>query len=274
MNSQDRTAQTFPYQIEEHDEEIHLLRYLDNRSPLVEIPSVVNGKPVTSLGESCFNCHSEIEQIVFPSSLVSIGAFAFTMCRRIHELIIPDSITEIGICSFRDCKGLRRGKIVLPSGLKTISQSLFSFTYMDGVDLTLPRDLALIESHAFYSAGSFDLILPSPNVEIQDGAFAQSGVHIISSIPEQRGWYMDWPYAQQITTSDGEIGSIDDYRNLSDGCMELTVMFVNGARKLFYPSFSAEYSFVSDENQRMMWDTLSKNPGVKSVFRSWQRGLI
>lgn len=274
MSGQVHTMPAFPYQIEELDEEIHLLRYLDDCSSLVEIPSFINGKPVTSIGDSCFNCHSEIEQLVFPSSLVSIGAFAFTMCRRIHELILPDSITEIGICTFRDCKGLRGGKIVLPSGLKTISQSLFSFTYMDGVDLTLPRDLELIETHAFYSAGSFDLILPSPKVVIQDGAFAQSGVHVISSIPEQRGWYMDWPYGQQIATADGKVGTIDDYRSLCDGCMELTVMFPNGARKLFYPSFSAEYSFISDENQRMMWDTLSKTPGVNGVFRSWQRGLI
>ena len=267
-------AQDYPYQIEELDNEIHLLRYLDDQNSRVVIPSEINGKPVTVIGESCFNFHSEIEQIIFPDSLVSIGAFAFTMCRRIHELVIPDSVTEIGTCAFRDCKGLCGGKIVLPAGLKTISQSLFSFTYMDGVDLTLPRDLELIESHAFYSAGSFDLILPSTDVEIQDGAFAQSGVHILSSITGQKGWYMDWPYGQQITTSDGEVGTIDDYRSLSDGCMELTVMFPNGARKLFYPVFAAEYSFVSDGSQRMMWDTLSKNPVVKSVFRSWQRGLI
>ena len=274
MNDQAQRKERLPYLIKEHGDEVHLLQYLDNSQKRVVVPETVSGKPVTAIGESCFNRHQEIEEIILPDSLVSIGAFAFAMCSGLHHVAFSDSISEIGSFAFRDCRGLRGGTIILPAHLKTLSHSLFSFTYMDNVDLKLPTDLQLIENHAFYSAGAFDLVISNPDIVIQDGAFAQSGIHVVTTQPVEKGWFMDWPYGQTIRSLAGESGVIEDYRFLGDSCMELTVIFGVESRKLFYPSPTAEYSFVSEESQRMMWDTLSKTNTVRDIFRQWQRGVL
>ena len=60
------------------------------------IPSVYNGKPVTSIGDWAFyNCDG-LTSIVIPSSVTEIGNGVFDGCNGLTSITIPDSITSIG----------------------------------------------------------------------------------------------------------------------------------------------------------------------------------
>ena len=163
---------------------IMLIKYLTDNAESVVIPSTIEGYPVVSIGENCFFCHDEIKEIQFPDSLKKIDNQAFAMCKRIKELFLPDSVEEIGIFAFRDCKSLE--KVVLPRHLKVLRHGIFAFCNLSDVDMKLPDELETIETHAFYSAGLFDLVIPESVKEIQPNAFECLGPNPITSLPNSQ----------------------------------------------------------------------------------------
>ncbi len=159
---------------EKQDTSVMLVGYLTDNVRSVMIPSVIEDTPVVSIGDSCFFCHSEIESISFPNSVKRIGVGAFAMCKNIKELVLPDSVEEIGMFAFRDCKGLT--KVILPCHLKVLRNGVFAFCSLSpNVDMQLPKELEVIETHAFYGAGLFDLVIPDSVREIQPNAFEHLG---------------------------------------------------------------------------------------------------
>ncbi len=160
---------------------VMLVGYLTDSIPSVVIPSVIEGDLVVSIGDNCFFCHPEIESINFPNSVKRIGTGAFAMCKRIKEVVLPDSVEEIGMFAFRDCSGLT--KVVLPRHLKVLRNGVFAFCSLPpDVDIHLPKELEIIESHAFYGAGLFDLIIPDGVKEIQPDAFDNLGPNPIMPV--------------------------------------------------------------------------------------------
>ena len=159
--------------IDEYDDHIVLCAYLSDDIAVVDIPSVIEGKPITAIGGDCFFAHKEITAVSFPETLKRIGAQAFALCKGIRELILPDGITEIESFAFRDCTGLR--KIVLPSGLRTLKRGVFAFTYLpNDVDIIINEGLETIESRVFSSGGLnqfFAVKIPSSVKECAPDAF-------------------------------------------------------------------------------------------------------
>ncbi|MEE0913165.1 MAG: leucine-rich repeat domain-containing protein [Ruminococcus sp.] len=173
------------------------------------------------IGDTCFFNHPEIYSIQFPRLLTAIGNASFALCSRIKELVIPDSVVSIGVHAFRDCKGLKR--VVMPKHLKVLSAGIFAFCYLsDDVQMTLPEDLEEIEPHAFYSGGTFKLVVPKNVKKIGVGAF-NWGPKVITSLPFDKGWYLDWPYGEKILLSDGQVGIISDIKEITNGCEILDV---------------------------------------------------
>lgn len=159
---------------EKQDAGVMLIGYVTDNVRSVAIPSAIEGDPVISIGDNGFFCHSEIESVDFPNTLKRIGAGAFAMCRSIRELVLPDSVEEIGMFAFRDCNGLT--KVILPRHLKVLRNGVFAFCGLSPhVDMQLPKDLETIETHAFYGAGLFDLVIPDSVKEIQANAFGHLG---------------------------------------------------------------------------------------------------
>jgi len=46
-----------------------LKKYISDGFPLVTIPDQIDGKPIRTIGDSCFFLHNEIENIFIPKSL-------------------------------------------------------------------------------------------------------------------------------------------------------------------------------------------------------------
>jgi hypothetical protein len=112
----------------------------------LEVPAIVNGKPVTA-----------------------IGIAAFSMCNKLTAVTLPAGVTSIGKQAFYQCYGLT--KMNLPSGLKTIGGQ--AFFYCDGMtELTFPSTLTEIGEHAFsYCTKLQSLVFPASVYRIDNSAF-------------------------------------------------------------------------------------------------------
>lgn len=252
-----------------------ILKCLLSRNILVEIPPTINNKPVSEIGHGCFFNHSEIKRVIFPNTIEIIGEEAFALCGGIEELLLPDSITEIGVHAFRDCKGLKR--VVLSKQLRILRAGVFAFCYLnEDVEMELPDELEEIEAHAFYSGGSFKLLIPESVKRIGVGAF-NWGPEVITSLPYDKGWYLDWPYGEKVILSDGQMGVISDIKEIMNGCEILEVNVSNNTRNVFYPCFNnIDFRFESDINQRIMKDSfaIANEKELKETYQLWLDGLI
>ena len=86
-----------------------------------EIPSTVEGKPVTAIGENAFS-ECSLNEIIIPEGVVYIGrrAFSYSNVEIVH---LPNSLDEIGEDAFYSCNQLTQ--ITLPDGLEYIGESAF-----------------------------------------------------------------------------------------------------------------------------------------------------
>ena len=71
------------------------------------IPSVYNGKPVTSIGDQAFKDCKSLTVVTIGNSVTSIGDQAFYDCSSLLRVTIPDSVTSIGDGAFDNCSRLK-----------------------------------------------------------------------------------------------------------------------------------------------------------------------
>ncbi len=91
----------------------------------VAVPSELDGKKVTAIGDEAFADYyyyntmgipdSGPLHVVLPEGVVSIGSHAFDGCVRLESIVIPDSVVSIGDLAFHNCFALT--DISLPAGL-------------------------------------------------------------------------------------------------------------------------------------------------------------
>lgn len=67
-------------------------------SSTIEIPSMIEGKPVTTIGKYAFN-NGQLTSVVIPSSVKTIEYGAFTY-NQLTSVTIPNSVTSIGEYAF------------------------------------------------------------------------------------------------------------------------------------------------------------------------------
>ena len=262
------------FRVKESLDRIVLVEYLSDNIKKVFIPSEINGKVVDEIGDRCFFSHKEINEISFPNTIKTIGVAAFALCNRLCELILPDSVTEIEQSAFRDCKSLN--KIVLSAGLRVLNFGVFSFCSMFNGEVIVPPGLEVIESHAFYSSGSFSINLPDSVKEIKYYAFDQSSPIITTSLTYDKGWVSSWPYGKEIQDNLGRKGTISGFRRVEGRCMILDSVIDGVKRSFFYPPISDDFnfSFVEDEDQKYMEKYKSECKDANRVFNAWLRGWV
>lgn len=109
-----------------------------------EIPSTVEGKPVTAIGENAFS-ECSLNEIIIPEGVVYIGrrAFSYSNVEIVH---LPNSLDEIGEDAFYSCNQLTQ--ITLPDGLEYIGESAF-YNCIKLESVRIPKTVKNIGYYAF-----------------------------------------------------------------------------------------------------------------------------
>lgn len=90
----------------------------------IEIPSIIDGYPVTDIATFAFTESDEITGVTIPYSMKNINSWTFAGCENLTEVIIPDSVTDIGEWAFYNCRKL--SEITIPSSVTSIGDFAFS----------------------------------------------------------------------------------------------------------------------------------------------------
>ena len=102
--AEERTDDGFYYE-ENKDGGITITGYTGDETELV-IPGEIDGKGVTSIGDSAFRDCSSLTSIKIPAGVTSIGESAFEECHGLTSIEIPAGVTSIGNRAFYNCNGL------------------------------------------------------------------------------------------------------------------------------------------------------------------------
>ena len=128
---------------------VTITEYKGNGGDVV-IPSEIDGKKVTAIGEFAFES-TDLTSVTIPDGVTEIGWEAFRYCRSLKSVTIPDSVTEFGWEAFKGCSSLK--SVTLPDSVKTISTEMFmDCDILESV--TISDSVTSIESEAFAGCGS------------------------------------------------------------------------------------------------------------------------
>jgi len=137
----------FAYSINDGCVTIDYLKSNGEKLTEINIPSEIEGYPVTCIGSGAFSQWSNIKKVTIPDTVTEIRELAFEMCYNLNYVDIPDSVTYIGKGAFQHCSSLDNIKI--PEGVTFIGVCLFSKCH-NLKNLELSDSIVCIEESAFY----------------------------------------------------------------------------------------------------------------------------
>ena len=151
-----KIGEGFHYEITESNE-ITILGFSDTRDPVQEIPTEIEGLPVTTIRYLFGN----IEELVIPSSVTTIESGAFRNNMWLRSVTIPSSVTEVGTSLFESCDRLEYcdfGASVteIPKSTFYDCPSLKSISYSETV--------TSFASHVFKGCSSLESITIPPQM--------------------------------------------------------------------------------------------------------------
>ena len=119
----------------------------DYRTDKIDIPTEINGLPVTRIGYQAFMGCRDLTSITIPDSVTSIGDSAFLGCSSLTNIAIPDSITYIGAQAFEGCRSLT--SVIIPDGNTIIGFATFA-NCSKLTSITIPNSVTNISKSAFH----------------------------------------------------------------------------------------------------------------------------
>lgn len=166
---------------------------------VIDLPSQIDGVPVTEIRENAFYKCGTLKKIVIPESVSKIGNYAFFECTSLETAEINAGITAVPEGAFYGCESLEN--ISLNTGVTAVEdyaffgcRSIEEFDFPVGVtdigaysfagctglnEVKLSGKLKNIEPYSFYNCESLDRInLPESLLSIGQYAigFSDSGV--------------------------------------------------------------------------------------------------
>ncbi len=174
----------------------------------VAIPDIIDGLPVTTIGDYAFYYNTSLTSVTIPHSVTSIGDWAFESCYSLTGVTIPSSVTSIGDYAFYYNTSLTG--VTIPNSVTSIGRWAFAgcssltrvtipgsvygtgfgtFAGCTGlINVTLRNGLSRIGSWVFNGCtGLTSLTIPNSVTSIGIGAFngctSLTGVYFKGNAP-------------------------------------------------------------------------------------------
>lgn len=155
----------------------------------VTIPSQIEGKAVTTLGDELFWYKEEVTAVKLPDTLEYIGARVFQSCTSLKAISLPDSVAEIGDACFLGCSNL--AEINVPSHL--VYAGAFAFDETPWVTQFDGCSSIILGGRVFYKyvADEDKVVVPDGVVCLSDNAFEGKSLSFVS-IPDTVAFVGDY----------------------------------------------------------------------------------
>jgi hypothetical protein len=127
------------------------------KSGIVNIPSDIDGIPVTNIGANSFEYRLDITNVIIPSGATGIGDSAFVNCYNLSSVTMPNTLNIIGGGTFYGCTSL--SSITVPNSVTDIGGGAFIACPITSI--IIPNSVTSIGYAAFGSCDNLtDLTIP------------------------------------------------------------------------------------------------------------------
>ena len=175
---------------ENENSKFYKIYAFDESSDAIEIPSSINGIPVTTINDSAFEKCFSLKSVIISSGITNIGKIAFASCISLIDISIPNTVSYIGDGAFSQCKALP--SILIPSSITQINS--YTFNGCESLkNVTISENVSYIGEYAFYCCDTLpSILIPSKLNEIGENAFfgcsALKDVFLSSSLKYLRNY--------------------------------------------------------------------------------------
>lgn len=186
----------------------------------VSIPSIIDGLPVTSIGDEAFWGSTALTGITISDSVTNIGHFAFGNCTNLARLAIGHNVTTIGLGAFNVCRSLTN--VTIPDSVRSLEDGYYTvggggaFYYCTSLtnviignnltnigdsafwfcssltNITIPRSVLRIGAHAFESCAGLEGVYFQGNAPSagppSEVVFANDNKPAAYYLPGTSGW--------------------------------------------------------------------------------------
>ena len=94
-------------------EKVHIVGY-QGAGARVEVPTEIEGYPVTEIEKKAFLSKKNLHTIILPAMVEEIGDWAFAYCDGLVQISFPARKVRFGKAIFKECGRLRRIEIGIP----------------------------------------------------------------------------------------------------------------------------------------------------------------
>ncbi len=146
----------------------------------LQIPSEIDGRPVTRIENEAFYQNPAITSVTVPDTVVELGDLAFAECEALESIDFGHTLERLPYCVCFFSRSLHT--VVLPPNLREIGQEAFRYCFAL-TNLELPSSLTKIGEQAFMHTNVHQLLFPTGIEEIGPYAFWDNYVKMVYLSP-------------------------------------------------------------------------------------------